>query len=141
MIPLDIFADPVCPWCLIGKANLDRALEARPGHPFVLAWHPFRLDPTMPANGGTMRPVHLIIPARSVLAAEAPAAVAAGNVEVREREGERGRLQLASQPATGLPVLPVQPPASSPASADHPSPPSLPPSPPSTPTGLGGGRL
>ncbi|RWR52444.1 DsbA family oxidoreductase [Sinirhodobacter ferrireducens] len=51
MIPLDIFADPVCPWCLIGKANLDRALEARPGHPFVLAWHPFRLDPTMPPGG------------------------------------------------------------------------------------------
>ena len=43
------------------------------------------LDPTMPANGGTMRPVHLIIPARSVLAAEAPAAVAAGNVEVSQR--------------------------------------------------------
>lgn len=58
MIPLDIFADPVCPWCLIGKANLDRALEARPGHPFVLAWHPFRLDPTMPA-GGMARPDYL----------------------------------------------------------------------------------
>lgn len=43
------------------------------------------LDPTMPANGGTMRPVRLIIPARSVLAAEAPAAVAAGNVEVSQR--------------------------------------------------------
>ena len=29
MTRLDIFFDPVCPWCLIGKANLDRALEAR----------------------------------------------------------------------------------------------------------------
>ena len=43
------------------------------------------LDPTIPANGGAMRPVRLIIPPRSVLAADAPAAVAAGNVEVSQR--------------------------------------------------------
>ncbi|WP_207099645.1 DsbA family oxidoreductase [Paracoccus shandongensis] len=51
MIPLDIFADPVCPWCLIGKAELDRALESRPSHPFQIAWHPFRLNPQMPRGG------------------------------------------------------------------------------------------
>lgn len=51
MIPLDIFADPVCPWCLIGKAELDRALESRPNHPFQIAWHPFRLNPQMPRGG------------------------------------------------------------------------------------------
>ncbi|MBU3030538.1 DsbA family oxidoreductase [Paracoccus marinaquae] len=51
MIPLDIFADPVCPWCLIGKLELDRALESRPGHPFQIAWHPFRLNPQMPPGG------------------------------------------------------------------------------------------
>lgn len=51
MITLDIFSDPVCPWCYIGKARLERALEARPGHPFVLAWHPFQLNPTMPREG------------------------------------------------------------------------------------------
>ncbi|WP_347138698.1 DsbA family oxidoreductase [Paracoccus sp. SSK6] len=51
MIPLDIFADPVCPWCLIGKVELDRALESRPHHPFQIAWHPFRLNPQMPRGG------------------------------------------------------------------------------------------
>lgn len=51
MLPLDIFADPVCPWCLIGKAELDRALESRPSHPFQIAWHPFRLNPQMPRGG------------------------------------------------------------------------------------------
>lgn len=51
MIRLDIFSDPVCPWCLIGKANLDRALEAHPEHPFAIAWHPFQLNPDMPAEG------------------------------------------------------------------------------------------
>ncbi|TQS72810.1 DsbA family oxidoreductase [Rhodobacteraceae bacterium] len=51
MITLDIFADPVCPFCLIGKARLDRALAKRPDHPFRLAWQPFQLNPSMPAEG------------------------------------------------------------------------------------------
>lgn len=51
MIRLDIFSDPVCPWCLIGKANLDRALADHPEHPFSIQWHPFQLNPSMPAEG------------------------------------------------------------------------------------------
>ena len=51
MIHLDIFSDPVCPWCYIGKAHLDRALASRPGHPFVIEWHPFQLNPDMPREG------------------------------------------------------------------------------------------
>ena len=51
MIRLDIFSDPVCPWCHIGKANLDRALEAHPDHPFRIEWHPFQLNPDMPPEG------------------------------------------------------------------------------------------
>ena len=42
-------------------------------------------DPTIPANGGTMRPVRVIAPAGTVVAAEFPAAVGAGNVEVSQR--------------------------------------------------------
>ncbi|MGB1149788.1 MAG: DsbA family oxidoreductase, partial [Alphaproteobacteria bacterium] len=37
-ISLDLFADPICPWCYIGKTNLDRALEQFPDHPFVIEW-------------------------------------------------------------------------------------------------------
>ncbi|WP_421704107.1 DsbA family oxidoreductase [Aliiroseovarius sp.] len=51
MIPLHIFSDPICPWCYIGKARLDRALEARPQHPLTIQWHPFQLNPDMPAGG------------------------------------------------------------------------------------------
>ncbi len=51
MVRLDIFSDPVCPWCYLGKANLDRALEAHPDHPFVIEWHPFQLNPDMPPEG------------------------------------------------------------------------------------------
>lgn len=51
MISLHIFSDPVCPWCMIGKAHLDRALEAHPEHPFQIEWHPFQLNPDMPTTG------------------------------------------------------------------------------------------
>jgi predicted DsbA family dithiol-disulfide isomerase len=51
MIKLDILSDPICPWCYIGKAQLDRALEAHPGHPFEIEWHPFQLNPDMPPEG------------------------------------------------------------------------------------------
>lgn len=51
MIKLDIISDPVCPWCMIGKSRLDRALEARVEHPFEIEWHPFQLNPGMPAEG------------------------------------------------------------------------------------------
>ncbi|MEO8242869.1 MAG: DsbA family oxidoreductase [bacterium] len=51
MIKLDIFSDPVCPWCYLGKANLDRALESHPDHPFAIEWHPFQLNPDMPPEG------------------------------------------------------------------------------------------
>jgi predicted DsbA family dithiol-disulfide isomerase len=50
-VKLDIMSDPICPWCYIGKAHLDRALAAAPDHPFVIEWHPFQLNPDMPADG------------------------------------------------------------------------------------------
>lgn len=51
MIRLDIFSDPVCPWCYVGKASLDRALADRTDHPFAVLWHPFQLNPEMPREG------------------------------------------------------------------------------------------
>jgi predicted DsbA family dithiol-disulfide isomerase len=51
MVKLDIISDPVCPWCYIGKTLLDQALAERPRHPFTIAWHPFQLNPEMPAEG------------------------------------------------------------------------------------------
>ncbi|MCG3266142.1 DsbA family protein [Yoonia sp. I 8.24] len=51
MVKLDIISDPICPWCYIGKTNLDKALLDFPDHPFVMEWHPFQLNPDMPAGG------------------------------------------------------------------------------------------
>jgi N-methylhydantoinase B/oxoprolinase/acetone carboxylase alpha subunit len=42
-------------------------------------------DPTIPANGGALRPVTMIAPPGSIVAAQPPAAVGAGNVEVSQR--------------------------------------------------------
>lgn len=51
MIKLDILSDPICPWCYIGKRNLDVALAQQEFQPFVIEWHPFQLNPDMPAGG------------------------------------------------------------------------------------------
>lgn len=57
MISLDIYSDPICPWCFIGKARLDRALENRPDHPFDIRWHPFQLNPDMPPKAWRATPI------------------------------------------------------------------------------------
>ena len=38
-VKIDFVSDVACPWCYLGKAQLDRALEARPKHPFQIEWH------------------------------------------------------------------------------------------------------
>jgi N-methylhydantoinase B/oxoprolinase/acetone carboxylase alpha subunit len=43
------------------------------------------VDPTIPANGGALRPVRVVAPAGTIVAARPPAAVGAGNVEVSQR--------------------------------------------------------
>ncbi|HSL59642.1 MAG TPA: hydantoinase B/oxoprolinase family protein [Acidimicrobiales bacterium] len=43
------------------------------------------VDPTIPANGGALRPVRVVAPSGTVVAAQPPAAVGAGNVEVSQR--------------------------------------------------------
>jgi N-methylhydantoinase B/oxoprolinase/acetone carboxylase alpha subunit len=64
-------------------------------------------DPSLPANGGAMRPVRIVAPAGSVVAAQPPVAVGAGNVEVSQRladvclgalaQAVPGRIAAASQ--------------------------------------------
>ena len=50
-LSIDVFADPVCPWCWIGKRRLEAALASRPDLDAVVRWLPFQLDPTIPAEG------------------------------------------------------------------------------------------
>jgi N-methylhydantoinase B/oxoprolinase/acetone carboxylase alpha subunit len=43
------------------------------------------VDPDLPANGGVLRPVRVLAPGGSIVAAQLPVAVGAGNVEVSQR--------------------------------------------------------
>jgi predicted DsbA family dithiol-disulfide isomerase len=51
MTRLDIISDFVCPWCYLGKANLETAIAARGGHPFAIRWRAYQLDPAIPPGG------------------------------------------------------------------------------------------
>ena len=54
-LAVDVVSDVVCPWCYIGKRKLERALEELahrdPGVDVVVRWHPFELNPNLPAEG------------------------------------------------------------------------------------------
>jgi predicted DsbA family dithiol-disulfide isomerase len=49
-IRIDIVSDVVCPWCIIGYKQLERA-QAETGLPAILYWHPFELNSDMPEDG------------------------------------------------------------------------------------------
>jgi len=50
---IDIVSDAICPWCYIGKRQLERALVtlADEGLTFQVHWNPFQLNPDMPTEG------------------------------------------------------------------------------------------
>ena len=50
---IDIVSDAICPWCYIGRRQLERALAtlADEGLHFSLHWNPFQLNPDMPKEG------------------------------------------------------------------------------------------
>jgi predicted DsbA family dithiol-disulfide isomerase len=48
---IDIVSDVVCPWCYVGKRHIETAIANMPEIDAVIRWHPFQLDPTIPAEG------------------------------------------------------------------------------------------
>lgn len=48
---IDVFADVVCPWCYIGKRNLEAALARVRPEGVTLRWHAFQLNPDLPPDG------------------------------------------------------------------------------------------
>jgi predicted DsbA family dithiol-disulfide isomerase len=45
-VKIEIWSDIVCPWCLIGKRRLERALEQLPDADISLEYRSFELDPS-----------------------------------------------------------------------------------------------
>ncbi|MGF1604821.1 MAG: DsbA family oxidoreductase [Rhodothalassiaceae bacterium] len=50
-LSIDIISDTVCPWCLIGKRKLDRALAMRPDVTPQITWRAYKLNPDIPPEG------------------------------------------------------------------------------------------
>ncbi len=53
-LKIDIVSDAVCPWCLVGFKQLEKAI-AQTGVSAAINWHPFELNPDMPAEGENLR--------------------------------------------------------------------------------------
>ena len=55
-VRIDIVSDVVCPWCIIGFKQLQRALVGLGDEVEAeLHWHPFELNPQMPPEGQDLR--------------------------------------------------------------------------------------
>ena len=50
---IDVVSDAICPWCWVGKRNLEGALAllAGGGRAVEVHWRPFQLNPDMPKEG------------------------------------------------------------------------------------------
>lgn len=46
-----VVSDTICPWCYVGKRNLDRAMAMRPDLGITLDWRAYMLDPSLPPEG------------------------------------------------------------------------------------------
>ena len=51
-LKIDIVSDVVCPWCVIGFINLQKAMtQLREQVEFDISWKPYELHPEIPQNG------------------------------------------------------------------------------------------
>ena len=85
---VDVVSDVVCPWCYIGKRQLEDAIARLPeAERPVVRWHPFQLNPDLPPEG---------IDRRSYLEAKFGGADRAAQIYERVRAAGRGAgLELA----------------------------------------------
>lgn len=52
MLKIDLYSDPICPWCIIGTHRLDKVLRERfPGIDVDIEHLPFELHPGAPPEG------------------------------------------------------------------------------------------
>lgn len=55
VIKIEAVSDMLCPWCYVGKKNLDRAIEqyreTDPSAEFEVVWKPFYLSPALKSSG------------------------------------------------------------------------------------------
>nr|VDC89032.1 unnamed protein product [Brassica oleracea] len=61
LIQIDVSSDSVCPWCFVGKMNLDKAIDAsKDQYNFEIRWRPFFLDSSAPKGGVSVKLMSMI---------------------------------------------------------------------------------
>jgi len=50
-INIDVVSDVMCPWCYIGKTNLDKAINQMDDVDVTVNWRPYQLDESLPKEG------------------------------------------------------------------------------------------
>ncbi|KAM0937530.1 putative DSBA-like thioredoxin domain, Thioredoxin-like superfamily [Dioscorea sansibarensis] len=52
LIQIDVISDTVCPWCFVGKKNIEKAMDlVKDQFDFEVRWHPYFLNPSAPKEG------------------------------------------------------------------------------------------
>jgi len=59
VICVDVISDTMCPWCFVGKRNMEQAVsqfkQKSPATSFKITWLPFFLNPHIPNEGVTLQ--------------------------------------------------------------------------------------
>lgn len=50
-LSIDMVSDVVCPWCYVGKRNLEKAIALKPDISVTLRFRPYLLNPWVPREG------------------------------------------------------------------------------------------
>lgn len=50
-VTVDVVSDIMCPWCFIGKRNLEEAIKQSTDLDVTVKWRPYQLDATLPPEG------------------------------------------------------------------------------------------
>ena len=84
-IDIDIWSDVMCPWCAVGYARLERALELTRGEiDATIRWMPYELNPDTPPEGKSQA-AHL-----GAVYGRSPAEVAAMHAQMAATAAEAG---------------------------------------------------
>jgi predicted DsbA family dithiol-disulfide isomerase len=82
---IEIWSDIMCPFCYIGKRQLETALESFPGNEFEIEWKSFQLDPTITPQSG--KDVYTFLAERKGISVEQSIEMHKGVVERAKRVG------------------------------------------------------
>ncbi len=60
-ITVDIWSDVICPFCLIGKKKIEKAIaELNAEDKVIVQWHSYQLDPSFPSNSSIPTKEYLV---------------------------------------------------------------------------------